>query len=267
MNERIRQRIKRAFVALSSLALFYSVAAYVLLPVAWSHYEHQPALANHPMLSQTADGIPGDPMNIGLIGNEDDILKAFQATGWYPAAPITFRSGLSIVDSVVLNRPDHNAPVSPLFYEGRREDLAFELPSTLSARQRHHVRLWKVLDTGKEGRPVWLGAATYDSSVGLSRNTGEFTHRIAPDIDVERDFLSDELVQARMVSTTYSVAGIGPTLTGRNGDGSLYRTDGEIQILTLVENGRKQMTPVIFQAPSAAVQIKNAVFDALPITE
>jgi hypothetical protein len=34
--------------------------------------------------------------------------------------------------------------------------------------RRHQVRFWKVLEKGIEGRPVWLGSATLDRSVGLS---------------------------------------------------------------------------------------------------
>src|SRR5829696_143985 len=49
-----------------------------------------------------------------------------------------------------------------VFYSGRREDLAFEKEHGSSADQRHHVRLWQVLDSGAEGRSVWLGSATFD---------------------------------------------------------------------------------------------------------
>ena len=73
-----------------------------------------------------------------------------QAAGWYPADPVTLRSSIEIVGSVLLDRPYRDAPVSPLFYLGRREDLAFEKPIGNSADHRHHVRFWKVLDQGEE---------------------------------------------------------------------------------------------------------------------
>ena len=65
--------------------------------------------------------------------DREDVLCAMHAARWYPADPITFRSSLEIVGSVVLNRPYRDAPVSSLFYEGRREDLAFEKPDGKSA--------------------------------------------------------------------------------------------------------------------------------------
>ena len=55
-----------------------------------------------------------------------------------------------------------------------------------SADHRHHVRFWKVLDQGEEKRPVWLGDATFDRSVGVSHYTGAITHHIDADIDAER---------------------------------------------------------------------------------
>jgi hypothetical protein len=43
------------------------------------------------------------------------------------------------------------------------------------------------------GRPLWLGAATFDSRVGVSRLTGQLTHHIDADIDKERDKLAADL--------------------------------------------------------------------------
>jgi hypothetical protein len=50
------------------------------------------------------------------------------AAGWFPADPITLRSSIEIVGSVVLDRPFHDAPVSPLYYDGKKQQLAYEKP-------------------------------------------------------------------------------------------------------------------------------------------
>ena len=47
----------------------YGLLAYIVLPGLWTHYEHQKGLANLPMVTRTGQGIPGDPMNVGLIGD------------------------------------------------------------------------------------------------------------------------------------------------------------------------------------------------------
>jgi hypothetical protein len=215
------------------------------------------------MTTTTEQGIPGDAINVGLIGDLKDVLCAMHAAGWYPADPVTWRSSLEIVGSVLLDRPYHDAPVSPLMYLNRREDLAFEKPVGGSADHRHHVRLWKVLDKGDEDRPVWLGAATFDRSVGVSRYTGAVTHHIAPDIDAERAVLADDLEGAGMVDAKYQVTGVGPTVAGRNGGGDLYYTDGEVWIMRLVIGCAKRTAPVETIPSPAATEIKDRIFHAV----
>ncbi|MFC0240938.1 LssY C-terminal domain-containing protein [Rhodopseudomonas telluris] len=259
-KRRRHPRLRRAGLVTALFITVYTLAAYLALPLFWTHYDHQRGLADLPMATRTAQGIPGDPINVGLIGNQTDVLRAMLAAGWSPADPITLRSSIEIAGSVLLDRPYRNAPVSNLYYLGRREDLAFEKPDGRSADRRHHVRLWKVLDSGDEGRPVWLGDATFDRGVGLSHYTGAVTHHIDPDIDAERERLAADLETAGMVEARYQVTGIGPTIAGRNGEGDRYYTDGEVWILRLVENGQKRDTPAAMLPSPLATTIKDQLF-------
>ncbi|HEY5126525.1 MAG TPA: LssY C-terminal domain-containing protein [Bradyrhizobium sp.] len=258
-----RSRLERALLLALFVVIGYALLAYLALPALWTHYEHQKGLANLPMVTRTAQGIPGDPINVGLIGDNKDVLCAMQAAGWYPADPVTLKSSIEIAGSVLLDRPYRDAPVSPLFYLGRREDLAFEKPDGNSADHRHHVRFWKVLDRGEENRPVWLGDATFDRSVGVSRYTGAITHHIGADIDAERAVLAADLEAARVVDARYQVTGIGPTMTGRNGGGDLYYTDGEVWILRLVEACQKRAGPATVIPSPPATEIKDQIWQAI----
>jgi len=256
----------RPTIALAVLAIFlvgYGIIAYIVLPLSWTHYEHQKELASVSMLTRTAQGIQGDPINVGLVGTKEDVLCAMHAAAWYPADPITLRSSLEIIGSVVLRRPYRGAPVSNLFYEGRREDLAFEKPDGKSADRRHHVRFWQVLVRGEEGRPVWLGSVTFDRGVGLSHYTAQVTHHIAPNIDAERNGLTENLKSAKVVMAVYEVSGIGPTLSGRNGEGDPYYTDGEVEISRLVAGcNAKAETAVELDNPPM-VEMKNVAWKAI----
>lgn len=111
----------------------YVFVSYLVLPATWSRIEHEPGLSKRTMVTHNADGIPGGPINIDLIGSREQVVLAFHAAGWDPADPITLRTSLKIVGSVVLDRPYRDAPVSPLYFEGRHEDLAFEKPVGRSA--------------------------------------------------------------------------------------------------------------------------------------
>jgi hypothetical protein len=207
----------------------YLLLAYVVLPALWTHYEHAPVLETVPKVTTTGAGIPGDPLNVALVGSEAEVLAAFASARWRRPARIDLRSSIGIAESVVLDRPDPTAPVSNLYLFGRREDLAFEQEVGKSARERNHVRFWRSAEA-IDGRPLWLGAATFDRGVGLSSLTGQITHHIAADVDVERDRVIDDLERAGQLRTVFQVTGVGATFLGRNGGGDPYHTDGELDV-------------------------------------
>ena len=265
-HARHHARLERVLVAALAVVLLYTVLAYLLLPALWTHYEHQKGLANLPMVTRTAQGIPGDPINIGLIGSEKDVLCSMNAAGWLPADPVTFKSTIEIAGSVLLDRAYPEAPVSPLYYLGRREDFALEQPSGRSADRRNHVRFWKVLDKGQENRPVWLGSATFDKGVGISHFTGAITHHIDADVDAEREHLATDLEAAGMVTAKYQVTGVGLTLTGRNGGGDFYYTDGEVWVLRLVEDCHKQSGGMTTLPSPPATELKDQIMRSITQT-
>jgi hypothetical protein len=250
-------------IVLAGALVAYLALAYVVLPRLWSHHEHEPGLASLAMVTRTASDIPGDALNVGLVGSKEDVVRAMQAASWLPADPITLRTSIEIVGSVVLDRPYHDAPVSPLYYEGKKEQLAFEKPEGTSADRRHHVRFWRVLDKGTAGRPVWLGSVTFDRGVGLSRDTGQVTHHIAPNIDAERDLLMQDLRDAGMVQNFFKISGTGPTLFGRNGEGDPYYTDGEIYIATSVVDGVRSTEPPTIMPSPPLIAAKDEVWHGI----
>lgn len=225
MTARARRRVR----IVGLVAGGYLLVAYVLVPALWRrHYARHPALAETPRITRTGSDLPGDPVNLALIGSRDDVEAAMRAAGWQPAAALGVRADARIAESVLLDRPDPTAPVSTLYLFGRKEDLAFEHEAGRSARQRHHVRFWQAPQADEDGRPLWLGAATFDERVGVSHDTGQITHHIAPDVDAERDNVMADLTRAGWVRERWRVEGIGATQDGRNGGGDRYFTDGMI---------------------------------------
>ena len=246
-------------------ACWWALAAYLFIPFLWRHYGYQKRLDGKPMVTHTSVGLDGDPINVGIVGDEDDLVAAMLAAGWHAADPVTLGSSVKIISSVVLHRSYQDAPVSALFYEGRIQDLAFEYPVGTSAKQRQHVRFWKVLDKGDEGHPVWLGAATFDRAVGISHYTAQVTHHIAADVDAARNFVIQTLVTAKKVLARYHVTGVGPTLTGRNGGGDRYYTDGEIAFARLAPANTTTQEPVQDLPDPPMVALKNKLFQQLPL--
>lgn len=232
-------RVRRLVAALTLVAALYLALAYAMLPFVWTEVEagRHPALEEGlPTVTYSAQGIPGDPLNVALIGGEAELIAAMLAADWHPADPITLRSSLKIAESVIFHRSDPTAPVSSLYAFGRRQDLAFEQQVGGSADQRHHVRWWRADPLDPAGRPLWIGGATFDRAAGLSHRTGQITHHIAPDIDAERDRLMADLEQAGWLAGQFRWPGIGPTQDGRNAAGDRYYTDGMIAVGILKAN-------------------------------
>jgi uncharacterized protein (UPF0548 family) len=251
-----------ALKVLVAVVVLWLLLAYVILPALWRHYEHHPALEDAPKTTVTAQGIPGDPLNVGLIGTEEEVVEAMIGSGWDAADPVTMKSSLRIASSVLRNRPYADAPVSSLFVFGRRQDLAFEKPVGNSARRRHYIRFWKSAELGRGGVPLWIGAVTFDRSVGLSHRTGQFTHHIGPDIDAERDRLFADLHRGGRLRELFQVTGVGATVLGRNGCGDQYYTDGELTIGVLASHEQKDKQPERLANP-VAVQIKEQLWSAI----
>lgn len=219
-------------LALGVLAI-YLIFVYLVMPQLDRVKVHRhPDLVTGEHITRTGTGLPGDPLDIAVVGSEADLIRALLAAGWKPAAALSFKSSVRIAVDTVFDKPDPNAPVSSLYLFGRKEDLAFEKPVGHSPKERHHVRFWKSADL-KDGRPMWLGSATHDIGVELSRTTGQVTHHIAADVDTERDMLLSELTAAKHVTGTSWIDGYQTVLHGKNGGGDPWRTDGRLPVVQL----------------------------------
>ncbi len=224
-----RLRLKRLLVLVAGIIALYLLTAYFVVPLAWKRYAHRhPSLDDVPGITQTAAGIPGDPLNVALIGTESEVKAIMAAAKWYPADPLGLKSDLKIAADTVLKKADDQAPVSNLYLFGRKEDLAFEQPVGDSPRQRHHVRFWRAEKDAEDGRPVWVGSAVYDERVGVSRTTGQITHVTAPNVDAERDYLFKCLEETGNLSESYVVDDFHKVRKGKNGGGDPWETDGRL---------------------------------------
>jgi hypothetical protein len=226
-----RRRRRQVLRVVAGILLVYLIAAYFLVPGLWRRYMHRhPSLEDIPGITYTGNDIPGDPLNVSLIGTEAELVRIMLAAKWHPADPITLRSSLRIAEASVLGRSYADAPVSNLYLFGRKQDLAFEQPVGSDPRQRHHVRFWRSEKVDPDGRPVWVGSATYDKRVGLSHTTGQITHHIAADVDAERDHLFQDLEQTGDLTEVYSEVGFHKTREGHNGGGDPWHTDGNLRV-------------------------------------
>jgi hypothetical protein len=238
-----RSRGRRILRLLAIYLTVYFLGAYVMIPAAWRRVAaRHPALEQNevPRITHTKDHIPGDPLNLAFVAHEKDLTKAMLAGGWGAADPITLKTSLRIAGSTVRRRPYDTAPVSNLYVWGRKQDLAFQQPVGGDPRKRHHVRFWRSDRLDEEGRPLWIGAATFDTRVGLSHRTGQITHHIDANVDAERDKLLKDLRRAGVLAELRWIDGFHQHREGRNGGGDRYHTDGRLPlgILSVAEVAR-----------------------------
>jgi hypothetical protein len=235
-----------------ALLVTYGIAAYIILPRAIRMGLKTLQRKLVPSFTITGDGLPGDPVNIALIGTLHELRSAFATLGWSEADRLGLKSSWRMARAFVLNSPYPTAPFSTLYLFGRRQDIGFQKAIDNSPRKRHHIRFWALsldraeqtigsvsfwLNTDRpaeDERVVWVGAGTKDTGISLTKLTFQITHATDSDANLERDFIIAELGKYRVIDGTrqYRSGDILPTKRVNH-----YITDGEITFATLVADG------------------------------
>src|SRR5277367_4547591 len=70
---------------LVAVSLTYAIAAYVILPRAIRTGLKILKHKSVPSFTTTGDGLPGDPVNLALIGTRHQLCSAFATLGWVEA--------------------------------------------------------------------------------------------------------------------------------------------------------------------------------------
>lgn len=180
----------------------------------------------------------GDPLNLVVIGDFDDVAAAFARRGWLPAEETYSTAVWKTIKSFLFGSSYRYSPVSPLYFSGRQQDMARQKPRR-SIHERNHLRLW-FTPMRYEGKPVFIGQISRDIGVHFtSRLWPPVTHQIDPDIDEARQSVIEDLLAAHAISAVGFVKGVGaatPTRPRENLGGDPYFTDG-LRAVILLEPG------------------------------
>ena len=186
-----------------------------------------PALPPH--ATDRSGAKPADPVNLLFRGTPAELNAAFAQAGWTAARRSTIGALAVETEAIVLQRSDTAAPMSHEYYLGRVEDLRYERAS-LSARARHHVRLWRA----DSSDTLWAAAATEDVGLLVSARRGAVTHRIAADIDRERDLLVGDLLAGGCVALEGYATLPGARSAGTSVAGQPFVTDARVAVLRVL---------------------------------
>ena len=168
----------------------------------------------------------GDPLNLIVVGNGDDLYHAFMRAGWDETEIVTTESAWKTAMAFLSGGQYRYSPVSALYVFGRRQDIALQKTRN-RIHERNHLRLW-LAPVQFRGRLVWVGQISRDIGVRLTSKT-IVTHKIDPDVDETRGYLIQDLWYSQGLDQFALVGGVGaaPITTPRyNLTGDPYFTDG-----------------------------------------
>jgi len=236
-----------------AVGIAYGFGAYVVLPRVIRLGLRILQRKRVPSYTITGDGLPGDPVNLALVGTLQQLRSAFAISGWSEADRLGLASSWGMIRAFVLNSPYPTAPFSTLYLFGRGQDIGFQKAIDDSPRKRHHIRFWALSpsraqatwgDAGfwqnterppENERVLWVGAGTRDTGLSFTRLSFQITHATDSDTNAERDHIIAELTKSRTIEAVTNYQSGQDLLTERVNH---YVSDGEIALANLVNDGR-----------------------------
>ena len=176
------------------------------------------------------EGREGDMLNLIFQAREEDLQEAFAQAGWLKVE----KSKRLIFWHLLWQRGHYTKlPMDRLYVFGRAQDYSYALPDPLSiVARRHHLRIWK---TGRvlDGVPLWVAAATHDVSIHLVKHQFRLFHRIDPNVDAERDFIAENLLEAKRLTREEYMNCPQPVSGAQTATGQAYYSDSRMLLLEL----------------------------------
>jgi hypothetical protein len=182
-----------------------------------------------PCCVTNADGTEnGDPLNLVLVGDRNNIMAAFVRRRWQPTEILWSGSLWRTVGAFLQGSRYRYSPISPLYLYGRPQDGAVQkVRATIN--ERNHARFW-LSPIRFRGKEVYVGQITRDIGVKITlKSPTLWTHVIAADVDEGRRYLVEDLIYSQAVHRIGFVKGVGASSEDdprTNLTGDAYYTDG-----------------------------------------
>ena len=176
------------------------------------------------------EGREGDMLNLIFLAREDDLQAAFARAGWLKVE----KSTPQIIWHLLWQRERYTKlPMDKLYVFGRPQDYSYSLPdpNAIVAR-RHHLRIWKT-DRQADGIPLWVGAATHDVAIEFVKHKFRLFHKIDPNVDEEREFIAQNLAEAKQLTREQYVHCTEPVFKAQTATGQQYYSDSKMLFLEL----------------------------------
>ncbi len=178
-------------------------------------------------------GNPGDMVNFLILGDEDQMKNVFTAAGWVKVDADVKTTVLEGFLASMSKESYLTMPMSQLYLFGRPQDYgwAHAEPITVVA-SRNHLRVWKAPFT-VNGQMLWAGAATHDIGFEKDQRNGSITHKIDPDIDLERDYVQKTLCSTGLVAEFTHFTPDNPMKEAKTATGGSFHSNGQVLVMKL----------------------------------
>ncbi len=187
-------------------------------------------------------GNPGDMVNFLILGSETAMQNVFTAAGWVKVDSDVQNTILHGLVSSLAKESYLTMPMSQLYLFGRSQDYGWAHAEPIDVvRSRNHLRLWKAAFT-VNSETLWVGAATHDIGFERDERNNGLTHKIDPDIDLERDYVEKTLCGTGLVTQVFHFLPRNPMQGANTATGGSFHSNGQVLILKLAETSKDLST-------------------------
>ncbi len=194
-------------------------------------------------LRKNIDGLPrrvhdhlgnsGDMVNFVIIASEDRAKAALDAADWHLADVDSKEAGLKATMNTYQKKDYLEMPMSHLYLFDRMQDYGYEQAQAFSVvASRHHFRMWKAPFTYHD-ETVFVGAGTHDIGFEKDVRSGHLTHKIDPEVDLERENIGQSLQKSGKVKSMTYYLPPNPVQDAKNASGGGYHSDGRLLVVFL----------------------------------
>lgn len=179
------------------------------------------------------EGNPGDMVNFLILGTEEQMRQVFTSAGWVKVDADVRNTLLHGILESISKESYLTMPMSQLYLFDRPQDYGWAHAEPIQVvRSRNHLRVWKA-PFGVGGRMLWVGAATHDIGFERDQRNNGITHKIDPDIDLERDYVEKTLSATGLVAQVAHFQPDNPLKEARTATGGSFHSNGEVLVLAL----------------------------------
>jgi hypothetical protein len=172
-------------------------------------------------------------VNFLILGDEDQMKKVFTTAGWVKVDAGVQETVLAGFIASMSKESYLTMPMSQLYLFGRPQDYgwAHAEPITVVA-SRNHLRVWKAPFT-VNGQMLWVGAATHDIGFEKDKRNNGLTHKIDPDIDLEKDYVQKTLSSTGLIAEVTHFLPKQPMLEAKTATGGSFHSNGQVLVMKL----------------------------------